>query len=63
MFFKSKFSAAKPSRSQRKAIKKAAALSPDSQSLAAVYALGIRDGLQIAADIRKNTVSMQEDRS
>ena len=28
-------------------------LPPDQQTLAAVYALGIRDGLRIAADIRQ----------
>ena len=40
-------------RAKRKAIRAARALPPGQQSLAAVYALGIRDGLQIAADIRE----------
>lgn len=42
-------------RAQRMAIRKAAALPPTRQALAAVYAMGIRDGLQIAADIREKT--------
>ncbi|HPF88591.1 MAG TPA: hypothetical protein PK537_11135 [Candidatus Limiplasma sp.] len=40
-------------RVRHRAIRTASALPADQQSLAAVYALGIRDGLQIAADIRQ----------
>jgi hypothetical protein len=42
-------------KARRKAMRMAGALPPDRQSLAAVYALGIRDGLQIAADILHRT--------
>ncbi len=42
-------------KARRKALRMARALPPDRQSLAAVYALGIRDGLQIAADILHRT--------
>lgn len=42
-------------KARRKALRMASALPPDRQSLAAVYALGIRDGLQIAADILHKT--------
>ena len=38
---------------RRRAIRAVRALPPGQQTLAAVYALGIRDGLQIAADIRE----------
>ena len=61
MLFKSKPCSAKAAESQRKAIRKAAALSPGQQSLAAVYALGIRDGLRIAADIRAKIQKARED--
>ncbi len=40
-------------RAKRRAIRSVHSLPPDQQSLAAVYAMGIRDGLQIAADIRQ----------
>lgn len=40
---------------KRRVTQKAAALPLDQQSMAAIYALGIRDGLQIAADIRQKT--------
>ncbi len=63
MELKPKAGPARPSRAQRKAIRKAARLSPDRQQLAAVYALGIRDGLQIAADIRRKTRQAGEDAS
>jgi len=55
MFFKRKDRSAHGSKAQRRTIRKAGALSPDQQSLTAVYALGIRDGLRIAADIRERT--------
>jgi hypothetical protein len=55
MLFKSKKQSAQNRKAQRRAISKAGTLPPDQQSLAAVYALGIRDGLQIAADIRLKT--------
>ena len=42
-------------KARRKTVRKAAALPPDQQALTAVYALGIRDGLKIAADIWKKT--------
>ncbi len=61
MILKAKTNPFRPARAQRKAIRKAAALPPGQQSLAAVYALGIRDGLQIAADIRKKTRQAGED--
>jgi len=48
-------------RARRRAIRKAAALPPDRQALAAVYALGIRDGLQIAADIRQKIRRSEEE--
>ena len=63
MLFRSKNRSVRPARARRKAVRKAAALSPDRQSLAAVYALGIRDGLQIAADIRRKTGAHKEDAS
>ena len=47
-------------RAQRRTMRKTAALPPDRRALTAVYALGIRDGLQIAADIR-NKVRAGED--
>lgn len=40
---------------QQKDVLKSMELPPDQQTLAAVYALGIRDGLRIAADIRQKT--------
>ncbi len=46
---------ARNNRARRRAIRRAGALPPDQQTLAAVYALGIRDGLRIAADIRQKT--------
>ncbi|MBN1776839.1 MAG: hypothetical protein JW811_01845 [Clostridiales bacterium] len=55
MRFRSKPRSVSAERARRKAVRKAAALPPDRQSLAAVYAMGIRDGLQIAADIRRRT--------
>lgn len=55
MFFKTKLAFPEYRNARRKAIRTAVALPPDQQSLAAVYALGIRDGLQIAADIRTKT--------
>jgi hypothetical protein len=61
MILKSKANPFRPAKAQRRAIRKAAALPSGQQSLAAVYALGIRDGLQIAADIRKKTRQAGED--
>lgn len=61
MLFKSKNRSTQIKRAKRRAIRKAAALSPERQALTAVYALGIRDGLRIAADIRRKTQSAGED--
>lgn len=61
MFLKAKPHSPRPARAQKKAVRMAAALPPDSQSLAAVYALGIRDGLRIAADIRAKILKTGED--
>lgn len=61
MILKAKAHPFRTAKAQRRAIRKAAALPPGQQSLAAVYALGIRDGLQIAADIRKKTRQAGED--
>ena len=55
MFHKAKNCSRRTARARRKAVRRAEALPPDRQALTAVYALGIRDGLQIAADIRKKT--------
>ena len=63
MIPRSKANPVRQARSQRKAIRRAVALPPGQQSLAAIYALGIRDGLQIAADIRKKTCKAGEDAS
>lgn len=41
-------------------IRMAEALPPDRQSIAAAYALGIRDGLQLAADIRQKIKATKE---
>jgi hypothetical protein len=46
---------------RRRALRKAAALPPDRQALAAAYAMGIRDGLKIAADIRQKIRSGEGD--
>ncbi|MFH1513442.1 MAG: hypothetical protein ABIG45_08840 [Bacillota bacterium] len=48
-------------KAQRRAIRRASALSPDRQALTAVYALGIRDGLRIAADIHEKTKRSEGD--
>ena len=53
MLFRFQRRSAGNTKAQRRAIRKAGALPPDQRSLTAVYALGIRDGLQIAADIRR----------
>ncbi len=63
MQMKAKQDSARLSRAQRRAIRKAAHLSPSGQQLTAVYALGIRDGLQIAADIHNKTRQTEEDAS
>lgn len=63
MQLKRKKDPARLSRSQQKAIRRAANLSPSGQQLTAVYALGIRDGLQIAADIQRKTRQAGEDAS
>jgi hypothetical protein len=55
MIFKRKARSAQNGKARRRAVRKAGALPPDRQTLAAVYALGIRDGLKIAADIREKT--------
>ena len=47
-------------KAKRKALRQAAALPPDQQALAAAYALGIRDGLKIAADIRSKLAQHEE---
>lgn len=44
-----------------RAVRRAAALPADQQTLAAIYALGIRDGLQIAADIRRKITQSKGD--
>ena len=61
MFFKFKVRADRNQRAQRSVIRKVAALPPDQQAFSAVYALGLRDGLQIAADIRKKTQKAKGD--
>ena len=53
--FRGKAGSAQSAKARRKAIRKAGAIPPPQQALAAVYALGIRDGLKIAADIRDKT--------
>ena len=52
MLLKQKLRSIRNESAKRRAIRRASALPPDRQTLTAVYALGIRDGLQIAADIR-----------
>lgn len=63
MLFKSKTNSIRTARARRRAVRRAGALSADRQSLAAVYALGIRDGLRIAADIRAKIQKAGEDAS
>jgi hypothetical protein len=60
MFSKSNNNQGRTKQIRRRVIRKAAALPPDRQSLTAVYALGIRDGLKIAADIREKTHRAEE---
>lgn len=48
-------------KAKRRVLRKAAALPPDHQALTAVYAMGIRDGLRIAADIRRKTHAAEGD--
>jgi hypothetical protein len=53
MIFRFLYRFTRSQNAQRRALRKAAALPPDRQALAAAYAMGIRDGLKIAADIRQ----------
>lgn len=59
MLLKQKLRSIRNGNAKRRAIRKAAALPPDRRALTAAYALGIRDGLQIAADIREKTRSTE----
>jgi hypothetical protein len=62
MIFKFRNRSNQTEKARRRAVRAAGALPPDQRTLSAVYALGIRDGLKIAADIRDKAKRTEGDR-